>query len=374
MTALPDRDAGWPSAWWIVRSTALVVLTLALLQAVASIASVLVLIFIGSFIAVGIEPLVGRFEARGLRRGWVILGIAAATAAAIAGVAVLIAVPVAHQLGSLIDATPAILSDLADVLGDSRLSSELDDPDFQSQVKDLVVSLLSHADGLFGSLFSAAGGVLGFLVSAGTVAAVAVYVSLALPRLRSGAHRLLGDEDRAAVLDDVLAKVGAYVSGQALVCVAAGSISFIVFLVLGVPNAAVLAIIVLLLDAIPQIGAFLGAVVAVAASLTEGPSTALAVAAFFAIYQLVENYLIAPRVFSSVIHLSPLTTFIAILVGAGLAGVLGAVAALPVTASLVALGRHLMGTEEHAATVGSLDAPEVRAGAAGLSGGAESLA
>ncbi|GAA3548198.1 AI-2E family transporter [Nocardioides daeguensis] len=330
----------WPSGWWIVRSTALVVLTVALLQAVASIASVLVLIFIGTFVAVGIEPLVTRFERRGWRRGWVIVGIAAALAAALTGVALLVAVPVAHQLGRLIDATPEIVADLGAVLGDSRAADRLQDPQVQAEAKDLAVSALAHLDGLFGSLFDAAGGVLGFLMSAGTVAAVAVYVSLALPRLRSRAHELLGEE-RSAVLDDVLAKVGAYVSGQALVCLTAGSVSFVAFLVLGVPYAAILAILVLLLDAIPQIGALLGAVVAIAASLTDGVGTAVAVAVFFAIYQLVENYLVAPRVFSSVIQLSPLTTFLAILVGGSLAGVLGAVAALPVAASLVVVGRHL---------------------------------
>lgn len=340
MSMLGKQDAGWPSGWWIVRSTALVVITVALLQAVAGIASVLVLIFIGTFVAVGIEPLVARFERRGWRRGWVLVGVAVALAAALAGVALLVAVPVAHQLGRLIEATPEIVADLGSALGDSRLAERLRESDVQAQAKELVIGALSHVDGLFGSIFDAAGGVLGFLVSAGTVAAVAVYTSLALPRLRSRAHVILGEE-RSAVLDDVLAKVGAYVSGQSLVCLTAGCVSFVVFLVLDVPYAAVLAILVLLLDAIPQIGALLGAVVAITVSLGDGVETAVTVAAFFAIYQLVENYLVAPRVFSSVIQLSPLTTFLAILVGGSLAGVLGAVAALPVAASLVVVGRHL---------------------------------
>jgi predicted PurR-regulated permease PerM len=340
MSLVRPQDAGWPSGWWIVRSTALVVITVALLQAVASIASMLVLIFIGMFVAVGIEPLVARAERRGWRRGWVIVAIAVALAAALAGVALLVAVPVAHQLGRLIDATPEVMASLGSVLGDSRLAERLQDPEVQAETQELALSALSRLDGLFGSIFDAAGGVLGFLVSAGTVAAVAVYTSLALPRLRSRAQVLLGEE-RSAVLDDVLAKVGAYVSGQALVCLTAGSVSFVAFLVLGVPYAAVLAILVLLLDAIPQVGALIGAVVAVVVSLTDGVGTAVAVAVFFAIYQLVENYLVAPRVFSSVIHLSPLTTFLAILVGGSLAGVLGAVAALPVAASLLVVGRHL---------------------------------
>lgn len=340
-----------PSGWWIMRATALVVLTIALMHAVASIASVLVLIFIGAFVAVGIDPLVARFEARGWRRGWVIVAIAFALLVAFFAIAVLIAVPLAHQLGRLIDSTPAMLGDLAGILGDTKVAARLEDPELQAQAKDLVLSLLGNLDGLFGSLFEAVGGVLGFLVSGGTVAAVAVYVSLALPRLKERAHALLGDE-RTEVLDDVLGKVGAYVSGQALVCVAAGSISFVVFLVLGVPYPAVLAVIVMFLDAIPQIGAFLGAVVAVAASLSDGIGTAIAVAVFFAIYQLVENYLIAPRVFSTLTQLSPLTTFVAILIGGGLAGVLGAIAALPVTASLVVIGRHLMAAREAAAITG----------------------
>ncbi|CAM3247997.1 AI-2E family transporter [Nocardioides dubius] len=341
-------NPSWPSALWIVRATVLVVGTIALMQAVADIASVLVLIFIGAFVAVGIDPWVSRLERRGWRRGWVIVAMAFGLLAALTGIVLLIAVPLAHQLGRLIDATPEVLDGVADAVGDTKLAASLEDPEVQSQAKDLALAVLANLDGVFGSLFDAAGGLLGFVVSAGTVAAVAVYMSLALPRLKQRAAVLLGTE-RAAVLDDVLAKVGAYVSGQALVCVAAGSISFVVFLILGVPYPAVLAVIVMFLDAIPQIGAFLGAVVAVAASLTDGIGTALAVAVFFAIYQLAENYLIAPRVFSSVIHLSPLTTFVAILIGGGLAGVLGAIAALPVTASLVVVARHLMAAREDGA-------------------------
>ncbi|MGN0065224.1 MAG: AI-2E family transporter [Nocardioides sp.] len=321
-----------PPAWWVVRTTALVVLTVTLLAALATIASVLALVFVAAFVAVGIEPLVARLEQRGLRRGAVLAGLAAALAVAVTGVVLLIAVPVSHQLEDLVEATPAVLDSVAEVVTDDA-RAYLEQPATQERAHEVAAAVLGGLDGLLGSLFGAVGGVMGFALSAATVAVMTVYFSLAMPRMRANAHALLGDAEKAGLFDEMLGKVGAYVTGQALVCVCAGVVSFVALFLLGVPYAGVLAVLVLALDAIPQVGAFLGALVAVAVALTEDLGTALAVAAFFAVYQLVENNLIAPRVFSSVISLTPLTTFLAILVGAGLAGVLGAVAALPLTAA-----------------------------------------
>src|SRR5690606_12586362 len=145
--------------------------------------------------------------------------------AAIAAVALLIAVPLANQLSRLIDATPEVVADVAETLGDSQAAERLKEPEAQATAKSLVSTAVSHLDGLFGSLFDAVGGLLGFLVSASTVAAVAVYASLALPRLRDNARHLLGNRERAGVLDEALSKVGAFVSGQALLCLSAGAIS-----------------------------------------------------------------------------------------------------------------------------------------------------
>ena len=154
-----------------------------------------------------------------------------------------------------------------------------------------------------------------------------------MPRIHAGLARLLGRPDRVDTLDEALARVGGYVSGQVLVSLIAGAVSFVFFLIAGVPYPALLALVVALLDALPQIGAFLASLIGTVVALSQSWGLAVATLAFFCAYQAAENYLIAPRVFSRTIDLSPLAAFVAVLVGASLGDLLGALVALPVTAA-----------------------------------------
>ena len=162
-----------------------------------------------------------------------------------------------------------------------------------------------------------------------------VYFSLAMPRLRERAHRLARDPHRTKAIDAALSKVGAYVTGQGILCAVAGSTAYLALSLLGVPYAAALSLLVLFLDAIPQVGAAIGSLVSVAVALSVGVPQALGVAAFFGLYQSLENYLLAPRIFSQTINLTPLTALLAVLIGATIAGVLGAIVALPITAAAI---------------------------------------
>ena len=100
-------------------------------------------------------------------------------------------------------------------------------------------------------------------------------------------------------LDEALARVGGYVSGQVLVSLIAGAASFVFFLVVGVPHPALLALVVALFDALPQIGAFLASFIGTVVALSQSWGLGVATLAFCCAYQAAENYVIAPRVFSA---------------------------------------------------------------------------
>jgi predicted PurR-regulated permease PerM len=103
---------------------------------------------------------------------------------------------------------------------------------------------------------------------------------------------------------------------------------------LDVPSAVILAFIAAIGDAIPQVGVTIATIPAVLLALTQSFQTALIVLAAYMIYQVVENYVTSPRVFSQTLQLRPLVTLVAVLVGGKLLGIIGVLLALPVAAAL----------------------------------------
>jgi predicted PurR-regulated permease PerM len=141
--------------------------------------------------------------------------------------------------------------------------------------------------------------------------------------------RRLGSEVRRVV--------GGYVTGNLLISLIAGSAATVVLLALSVPFAAALGLVVFVLDLLPMVGATLAAIILTAAAFSTSTTAAIIVLAYFIVYQQVENHLLQPLVYGRAVQLSPLTTLIAILIGAELAGVFGALAAIPVAGSIRAV-------------------------------------
>lgn len=129
--------------------------------------------------------------------------------------------------------------------------------------------------------------------------------------------------------------VSGYVGGNVLTSIIAGLAALIFFLILKNPYAIALALTVAILDLIPMFGALLASVIGIVVVLVFGGVTpAIATAIFFIVYQQIENNILQPLVFSKTINISPLVAGIAALIGASLAGLIGALVAIPIAASL----------------------------------------
>jgi predicted PurR-regulated permease PerM len=140
--------------------------------------------------------------------------------------------------------------------------------------------------------------------------------------------------------------VNGYVTGQAINSTLFGLFTLILLSALGVPSAAVLALIAAIGDAIPQVGVTLATIPAVLLALTQSVQTALIVLVAFAIYQMIENYVTSPRIFSQTLQLRPLVTLIAILIGGKLLGIVGVLLALPVAAAIPAITEIWLGDDD----------------------------
>lgn len=126
--------------------------------------------------------------------------------------------------------------------------------------------------------------------------------------------------------------LAAYVRGNVITSAIAGVATWVVLLALHVPAALLLGVLAALCDFLPVVGIILSAGPAMLLALMVSPAAALAVAAFFALYHVVENYYIAPRVYGRAMRLSNLAVIAAFMAGAELGGVLGALVALPLAA------------------------------------------
>jgi len=141
------------------------------------------------------------------------------------------------------------------------------------------------------------------------------------------------------------------VTGNLLISLIAGSLTTVVLLIMGVPYAVALGLIVAILDLIPLAGATMAAILIGIVAFLHSVPAGIVVIVFFILYQQVENHLLQPVIYGRTVQLSPLTVLISILVGAELAGIIGALAAIPVAGSIqVVVNDWLEHRHEHPST------------------------
>ena len=129
---------------------------------------------------------------------------------------------------------------------------------------------------------------------------------------------------------DCAVTITGYISGNLLISVICGVLTYVVLKIFGVPFAGLIALFVALVDLIPLVGATLGAMVAGIAGFVHSVPAGIAVVVFFVVYQQLENHLLQPWIFSRTVKLNPLAVLVAILLAVELAGILGALLAIPV--------------------------------------------
>jgi predicted PurR-regulated permease PerM len=171
-------------------------------------------------------------------------------------------------------------------------------------------------------------------------------------RIRRLVARSLRPEHRERALriwEDVETRLGAWLRGQLLLMGIIGTAQGVAYLVLGVPFALLLAVFAGLMEAIPMVGPFLGAIPAILIALTISPQLALILVAYTVLVHLVEGNVLVPRVMERAVGLTPLSVILALLVGTSVAGILGALLAIPVAAAVQAAIVDLVSTSDAAA-------------------------
>jgi predicted PurR-regulated permease PerM len=310
--------------------TVLVVLALAFLYLARH---AITWILIAAFLAMALNPAVEFFERRGVRRG-----IAAALVffLALLGATVLgllFIPPLVAQVTDFIEAVPGLVQDIT--AGRGPLGFLERDYGVVERVRNAVEE--RGAGGVLGVTEPAVAVVRGIVTTVVGVVAIAFLTFFMLLEGRRWASALVdllpaGSRDRwERVGRGIYRAVGGYVTGNLLISLIAGTLTTLVLAVTGVDYAVPLGLVVAILDLIPLAGAPLaGLLVTVIAFLDAGLVPGLIVLVFFVLYQQLENHILQPFVYGRTVQLSPLTVLIAVLIGAEVAGILGALAAIPI--------------------------------------------
>lgn len=324
---------------YYAKVTAVVIGVAAAAIALYQLRSVATSVFLGLFLAIASEPFLAWLQRRGLSRGAAITVLSLSGLLVFVGLSALLLYPAIKQVGELLESLPDLVRQVSTRL--AEFGVRLDDPAVQERLQGIADKLPGLLGSSLGALYGIVGGLISTVFTVFTVVALALYFMFAMPNLRRFAARALGSPERVAVMDQSLDRIGGYVTGQTVVSLTAGLVSGVVLGLMGVPYAAVLGVAMAMFTAIPQVGATLGAVLCTAVALTDGVGLAVATFAFLVVYQQFENYVLAPRVFSKAVGLSPVAVFIAVLVGGSALGVVGALTALPVAAALKVVFRYV---------------------------------
>jgi predicted PurR-regulated permease PerM len=313
-------------------------------------------IFIAIFLTLALNPAVDRLERRLKRRGLATGVVFLAAVGVIVGIAFLFIPTLVGQINDFAGKVPDYLNDVTK--GRGRLGFLQEKYHLVDKArKALREGGASKLFGISGTALALAKGVVNAVLATVTIAFMTLFMLLEGPRWVESFFGLLAPDSRRrwrVVGRDIYRTVGGYVTGNLLISLIAGTLTTIVLLITGVPYALALGLIVAILDLIPLAGATIAAIIVGSVAFIHSVPAGIIVIVFFILYQQVENHVIQPVIYGRTLQLSPLAVLIAVLIGAALAGVLGALAAIPVAGSLQVVFldwlRHRRGEEPAGAT------------------------
>ncbi|HEX2298189.1 MAG TPA: AI-2E family transporter, partial [Pseudonocardiaceae bacterium] len=359
----PERRERVPVRTILV-SISLVLATALSLLLIYEIRRVLVWVIIAAFFAVALYPVVNRVERRitWCRRWLATLLVFLLVLVVVGGLVAVFAVPLARQGAAFAAQLPALVADARAGRGPvGELLARVNALEWVQQHQDRIGEF---ASGLGTSALAFVTSVATAVAAAVTIFILAYLLVLEGPKALSSTLALFPParaERIRHVGADCAKTITGYLSGNLVISLVCGLLTYAVLAIAGVPFAGLIALFVAIADLIPLVGATLGALVASIAAFIHSVPAGIAVVIFFVVYQQLENHLLQPVILSRTVKLNPLIVLVAILIGVELAGILGALLAIPVAGILQVIVRdiwdHRQGQLKEEPTIGAHKTP-----------------
>ncbi len=319
----------------VVRIVAVVAASGLLLLAIYQVREVILLALVALFFAIGLDPAVRRLDSWGFSRGAAISTIFGVALLTVVVFLILFIPPMVRQIVDFARDLPELVQEFAE--DNPRIQEWVDENDISTKLESAVSNIPSVIGSSFGSVLGIAGSVASGIFNLLTVSILTIYFSSSLLDIHKGTLKLIPKSNREKVsplLDTVLEKIGGYIAGQVAVAVIAGLVAGIFLTIVKVPFSVALGLFVAFAALIPMVGATLGAVPATAVAFFGSVPKGLIVLGFFLLYQQLENVVIAPRIMTKAVDISPAAVLLSALIGGTLLGFVGALMAIPVAASI----------------------------------------
>ena len=309
-----------------------------------NVGSLVTWIVIAMFIALGLDPIVRFMTRRGASRPVAVLCTMVGIFAVFGGFMALIIPTLVTQITQFIDHAPELVEDVLSSDAVNRL-------DQQYALTERVTDEVDQFFGDSGAVANIFGGVLGVSQTVAQsmfgiliVLVLAVYFLASLPSITEFSLRLAPRSKRTRVrelLVRITRSVGNYVIGQASVALLNALVALTLMGILQVPFAALLTLVVAMLAFIPLVGAMIAGVLVTALCLALGWQTALIYGICYFGYLQIEAYLISPRIMQKAVAVPGAVAVISVIAGGSLAGITGALMAIPTAAAAMILLREV---------------------------------
>jgi predicted PurR-regulated permease PerM len=312
-------------------------------------------VVIAVFFALGIAPLVGlveraRIRGRGLPRWLAILVVYLLGFLFFLFVLLQVIPPMVKEVEKLASQLPTYINDFEDWAEGNDQFRELNDKfDITQTLTDEAKSLPSKVGGAASEAGALTVRAASNLFAAITILALGFFLVLDRGKLYMNAvSRLPGDAAARGrrIGEGIFRVVKSYITVTLLSALMAGVFTWLMLELLGLPMAVPLAVLVAFLDLIPLIGFTLGGLlIAIVAAITDFPTAAIVWGIAFLVYQQLQDRVLQPLLYKSAVHLNPAISIVAILLGAELLGILGALIAIPVAGSIGVILKELVPRE-----------------------------
>lgn len=320
--------------------------------AFTQLSTVVICILASLFLALGLDPLVRWLTRRHIPRGWSIVIVFVLVIAFAVLVFFLVIPAVVAQTTELITNLPAAVKTITqeqwftEVFGDSVDTQKLVQ-DFENYLSD-PNNLATLGGGVLKIGVALINGISGGIL----VLVLTLFFLGSLDAVKSSFYVMVPASRRegvTSITEQIVRSIGKYVNGQVLLAGTNGVFGFIAMELIRVPYAGALAVVAFLLALIPLVGTIISAILITFIGLTVSPLTAVAIGVYFLIYMQVEAYVFSPRVMNKAVDVPGILVVIGALVGGTLLGVLGALIAVPVVASVLIIVKQVVIPRQNAA-------------------------
>ncbi len=315
----------------------LVLATLLVLRVLWITRDLIVWMLVALFLAMALNPAVEWVQRRGVRRRGAAVGLVfAAAILVVVGVAATFVPTLVREVNDFANAVPGYVEDLTK--GRGKLGFLEREYHIVERIKEAMsTSGVAGILGLTGTALSVTKSVFNAIVATITITFLTLFMLLEGPAWVERFYALLPDRSRPRwrrVGLDIYRSIGGYVTGNLAISLIAGAAATVVLLVLGVPYAVALGLVVGIFDLIPLAGATIAAVIVSTVGFLHTTTAGIVLVVYFVVYQQIENQVIQPVVYGRTVRLSPLAVLVAVLAGAQIAGIVGALGAIPIAAGI----------------------------------------